>query len=159
MELPPFSPDLRKRIEEILPRPGSSAGNPVDVANPFVPPKVLKNVLRFAAEDQRLDFQVVISLLGHYKNLATFTGKPLKEVAPYNELADDIGAVVRETGKPVVVVLINPKRGPDHLDVVEMFAEARRAFLDRGIPAFDDLKDAMQAVAHVSAYYGGRKDE
>ena len=37
--IPSFSSELKARIETFLPKPGSSAANPVDVANPYVPPQ------------------------------------------------------------------------------------------------------------------------
>jgi hypothetical protein len=144
---------LARRIDALLPKPGSSPGNPVDVANPFVPPKTLKQIMRIAAEDQRIDLQIFTSLLHHYKNQALITGKPLKSIAPYLELADDIQEVVAETGKPVMVVLANPKSGPDHLDVVEMFVDARRAFTERGIPVFNSLFEGLRAIGHFNSYY------
>jgi hypothetical protein len=64
-----------------------------------------------------------------------------------------------QTAKPVAVILNNPKRGLEHIDVVEMIEAAREAFLSRGIPAFDDLREALRAVGHVNAYYGGEANE
>jgi hypothetical protein len=125
----------------------------VDVANPFVPPKTLKTIMRLAAGDPRIDLQIFTSLLHHYKNMAMLTGRPIKAVTPYLELADDIHEVAAETGKPIVVILSNPKSGPDHLDVVDMFVDARRAFIERGIPVFAELRDALRAIGHLNAYY------
>ncbi len=159
IRIPPFAPEIVKRLMAILPKPGSSAGNPVDVANPFVPPAVLKEVLLIGAEDPRIDFQVLISLMGHYKNMSRNLGMPLKEVAPYQELADSMHEAAVKTGKPVLVVMINPRRSLDHLDVLEVVEMARGAFLQRGVPVFDDLREALRAVGHVSSYYGGRKHE
>jgi acyl-CoA synthetase (NDP forming) len=153
VQMPAFAPDLAARIDDLLPKPGSSPGNPVDVANPFVPPKTLREIMRLAATDERIDLQIFTSLIHHYKNITMMMGKPIKEVTPYLELADDIKAVVAETGKPIVVILSNPKSGPDHLDVVEMFVDARHAFIERGIPVFADLRDALRAIGHVNAYY------
>lgn len=153
VQIPAFAEDLAARIDEHLPKPGSSPGNPVDVANPFVPPKTLKEIMRLAATDDRIDLQIFTSLIHHYKNMAMMTGKPVKEVTPYLELADDIKAVVAETGKPIIVILSNPKNGLDHLDVVDMFADARSALLERGIPVFADLRDALRAIGHVNQYY------
>ncbi|MFZ1983767.1 MAG: hypothetical protein WAU91_05090, partial [Desulfatitalea sp.] len=153
LSMPPFADDLARRIDALLPKPGSSPGNPVDVANPFVPPKTLKEIMRLAASDPRIDLQIFSSLLHHYKNMAVATGKPVQAVTPYLELADDIQAVVAETGKPILVILSNPKSGLDHLDVVAMFADARRAFVERGIPVFNDLSAALAAVGHLNAYY------
>jgi acyl-CoA synthetase (NDP forming) len=153
IRIPAFAPELAGRIDELLPRPGSSPGNPVDVANPFVPPKTLKQIMRLAATDQRIDLQIFTSLLHHYKNMAMMLGKPVKGVTPYIELADDIRDVADETGKPIIVVLSNPKCGPDHLDVVDMFLDARRSFIERGIPVFGSLNDALKSLGHVNAYY------
>lgn len=158
MVLPPLPADRKELIETILPRPGSSAANPIDVANPFVPPKVLKEVLLRAAEDDRIGLQVMISLLYHYKSIGQAVGKPVGEVTPCLELADAVHDAVKETGKPVVLVLPNPRKGLDDLDVVEMQERARRAFLERGIPVFDEIGDALRAIGHVNQYYGERHD-
>ncbi len=153
VQIPAFADELAGKIDDHLPKPGSSPGNPVDVANPFVPPKTLKEIMRLAATDERIDLQIFTSLIHHYKNMAKLMGKTVKEVTPYLELADDIKEVVAETGKPIVVILSNPKSGPDHLDVVDMFTDARHAFIERNIPVFADLRDALRAIGHVNAYY------
>jgi len=153
VNIPAFSGDLAQRIDDLLPKPGSSPINPVDVANPFVAPKILGDVMRLAASDARIELQIFTSLLHHYKNQALATGKPLKSVAPYVELAEQIQFVVSETGKPIVVVLSNPKSGPDHLDVVEMIIDARRVLMERNIPVFSSLFEALRAIGHLNTYY------
>ncbi len=157
IDIPPLPADLRGRIEALLPRPGSSAGNPIDVANPYVPPRTLKEILLLAAEDERVHLQVMISLLYHYKAIAVAGGKTVASVTPYLELADVVGDVVSETDKPVVMVLPNPKRGLADMDIVEMLGKAREAFLARGIPVFDEIGDALRAIGLVNAYYKGRE--
>ncbi len=156
MKTPPLSADLQTRIGNLLPKPGSSSVNPIDVANPFVKPKVLSEILRITAEDKQIDLQIIISLLYHYKTMARLLGKPVAQVAPYQELAEAIRDVVKETGKPIVVVLANPKRGADDLDIVEMLALARREFLDHGLPVFDELHEAIRAIGYVNTYYARR---
>jgi len=159
LQIPAFAPELAQQIDALLPKPGSSPGNPVDVANPFVLPEVLKKVLYLAAEDARIDLQIFVSLLSHYKNLAVKNGCALAQVMPYRELADDFKEVMRQTGKPVVIVLPNPRRGLDHLDVVAALTEARQVFIENGIAVFDDLTECLRAIGHVNAYYGGRAHE
>lgn len=159
LRIPPFDPALCDQVDAFLPKPGSSPGNPVDVANPYVAPAALTEILRLAAGDPRVDLQVLITLFHHYKNLAQVSGQPVKEVVPFDELSAGVREVMDQTGKPVLVILSNPKRGTDHLDVVEMMEAARAAFLERGIAVFDDLRQALRAVARVNAYYGGRSDE
>jgi acyl-CoA synthetase (NDP forming) len=157
IEIPALPDALRGRIEAILPRPGSSAANPIDVANPFVPPETLAAVLRLAAEDERIELQVLVSLLYHYKSQALTLGVDVREIAPFAGLAAAVAAVVRDTGKPVVVVLPNQKRGREDLDVVEMIADARRAFLEHGLPVFDGIGEALRALSRVNEYYGWRR--
>jgi acyl-CoA synthetase (NDP forming) len=156
IEIPPFSADQQESIGKFLPKPGSSAINPIDVANPFVPPQVLKEVLLEAGKDSRIDLQIIISLLYHYKVLAKAMGLKVAEVAPFRELADTIRDVAKTTGKPVVVVLPNPKKGLDDLDTTEMLMLARREFLERGLPVFDELPDALRAISQVNGYFAQR---
>lgn len=157
MEIPPLKDNLQDRISEFLPKPGSSAINPVDVANPFVAPQALKEVLLAAAEDKQIDLQIIVSLLYHYKSIAGMFNKSVAEVTPFKELAQAVRDVIDKTGKPVVAVLPNAKRGVDDLDVVEMIAMTRKEYIDRGVPVFDELHDAIRAIAHVNTYYGGKK--
>ena len=156
IEIPPFSTEQQESIGKFLPKPGSSAINPIDVANPFVSPQALKEILLQAAKDSRVDLQIIVSLLYHYKVMATAMGLKVAEVAPFRELADAIRDVVKTTDKPVVVVLPNPKKGLDDLDITEMLVLARREFLERGLPVFDELPDALRAIGHVNGYFGQR---
>jgi acyl-CoA synthetase (NDP forming) len=157
IEVPPFSTSLRERIEEFLPKPGSSAINPIDVANPHVSVHALKEILLHAAEDKRIELQILVSLLYHYKPLAQAMKMPMNDVTPYRQLAEAVREVVDKTGKPVVMALPNPKKGLADLDIIELIIRARQEFLDRGIPVYDELHDAIRAIAHVNAYYTKRK--
>lgn len=156
IEIPSLAPPIQARIYDYLPKPGSSAINPVDVANPFVPPQCLKDVLLAAAQDQQIDLQIMVSLLYHYKSVASIYNKPVAEITPFRELAQSIRDVVDQTGKPVIAVLPNPKQGFEDIDIVEMITLTRKEFVARDIPVFDELHDAIRAIAHVNTYYGGR---
>ncbi|MFO7569911.1 MAG: CoA-binding protein [Smithellaceae bacterium] len=157
IDIPPLPADLQERIGAFLPKPGSSAVNPIDVANPFVAPEILKEVLLRTAEDDRVELQILVSLLFHYKTIARMFNKPLVDVAPYLELAQAAGEVALQTGKPLIAVLPNAKRDLDNMDVTELIALTRKAYLDRGIPVFDELHDAIRAVGHLNTYYTRRR--
>lgn len=159
IDIPSLYPELQARIESILPRPGSSAINPIDVANPFVAPPILKKALLTAAQDNRIELQIIVSLLFHYQTIARMSGKPVAEVTPYRELAQSVRDVVDQTGKPVVAVLPNAKKGLDNMDVTELIALTRQEYINHGIPVFDELHDAIRAIAHMNTYYGRRKHE
>jgi acyl-CoA synthetase (NDP forming) len=156
IEIPQLRNALKARIESFLPKSGASASNPIDVANPYIAPETLKQILLVSAQDDRIDCQVVISLLYHFRERSHATGKPIAEVVPYRELADVMRDVVRDTGKPVIIVLPNTRRGLDDLDIVEMQAHARQAFIEHGLPVFDEIGDAIRAIGHMNTYYGER---
>jgi acyl-CoA synthetase (NDP forming) len=154
LKLPVLKEEISDRIISILPKPGSSAFNPVDVANPLVPPQILKDTLLFTAEDDNIDLQILIQLLYHYESLAMALGADsVRDVTPYRELADSVEEVVEQTGKPVIIVLPNNKRELQSMDVEEMMRVTRDIFLKKKIPVFDDLFDALRAIHHVSKYY------
>jgi len=157
IEVPQLEPAITDALMEILPKPGSSAKNPIDVANPHVPPHILKEVLLTAAKDEKIDLQILIQLFYTYKPMALFSGREIKKITPFRELAVAVGEVIVETGKPVILVTPNIKQGPESLDIEELMREARSAFLERGIPVFDDLNDALRAVDHVSRYCARKK--
>jgi len=156
IEIPALPPQLQERIGSVLPKPGSSAINPIDVANPFVGPQALKEVLLGAAEDERIELQIIVSLLYHYKGLARAFGRPVAEVTPYRELAQCVRDAIDRTGKPVIAVLPNMTRGVESMDITELIALTRQEYLSRGIPVFDELHDAIRAISHINNYYGGK---
>jgi acyl-CoA synthetase (NDP forming) len=152
LEVPPLQGSVREQVASFLPKSGASAANPIDVANPYTPPEILENIFRASAQDRRIDLQVLMLLPHHYK---TFAGTRRGwRTFPYEELADRLKSVAGETRKPVVLVMTNTKRGLSDLDVVEVHAKARQTFLAKGIPVFDEIGDALRAIANVNRYYG-----
>ncbi len=152
LTLPRLEGEIYDAVLACLPQPGSSAANPIDIANPYVPPKMIKQALLHAARDPRVDIQIQAPLLYHFKALGAMMGvASFPEITPYAELAAVLREVADTSGKPVVVVLPNPRRRIDDLDVEEVLRKARQAFLSRGIPVFDGLSEAMRAIRHAAA--------
>lgn len=158
MELPALDARTQEAIMDLLPRPGSSAANPVDVANPYVSAEVIRKVLFLAAEDERVDIQLLVQLLYHYKAaLGMFGNPPLADIVPVAALADAARDVFDATGKPVIAVLPNPLRDVGSMEVESLMRDARRAFLARGVPVFDDLGSAVRSIGCVSRYIAVRE--
>jgi len=156
--IPRLGADIQDRIVKHLPGPGSSPANPVDIANPYVPPDALREILIAAGGDDRIDLQVVVQLLYHYRALSIMLGAgSMREITPTGGLAVACADAMKATGKPVILVLPNYKREPEAIEIEEVTRDARRLFLEKGIPVFDDLRDAMKAAGAVSRYYGKRK--
>jgi len=152
--LPPLGGAIYDAITAALPQPGSSAANPIDVASPMVTPQALKTVLLEAGRDERVDIQIQVSLLHHYKAFVQRMKLPSLDAAvPLTEFGDVAREAVEKTGKPVVLVLPNYRQTVHDLDVEGLVRQAREIFLANGIPVFGTLQDALQAIRHVSDYY------
>ncbi|MDY6968078.1 MAG: CoA-binding protein [Spirochaetota bacterium] len=154
LSVPLFKKDIRDKIDKILPKPGSSSPNPIDVANAYFRPHRLKEVLLHAATDEKIDLHVVIKLLHHYKSLVIKLNlDSVKEVTPYKDLAENLKEVADRSNKPVIVVLPNIRQEVEAIDIEEMMREAKKELLNKGIAVFDDIKEALKAVSHVSVFY------
>ena len=159
MFLPPLKGPIYDAVYEALPKPGSSAANPIDVANPHVPPQTLETVMIEAAKDKRVDIQIQVSLLYHFKSLVKrFRLSSIQEAIPAAEFAAAARRAWDRTGKPVVLVLPNRRQGVEDLDVEELIRKVRQGFIDREIPVFPTLQDALRAIRHVNDY-SRRRDQ
>ncbi len=153
LDLPTFDQALSDAILEVLPRPGSSARNPIDAANPFVGPDAYRHVFQHAGSDPRVDVQVLIQLLHHFKAVAMGLGvDSVKEITPYRELSDAVKAAMDTTGKPVILVMPEFRQGQESCDITDLIRETRKVFLEKGIPVFNDLGYTLRALSHVSSY-------
>jgi len=54
--------------------------------------------------------------------------------------------------KPVVLILPNRKQEEDSMEIEEIIRETRRLFVEAGMPVYDDVKNALRAIASVSTY-------
>ncbi|MBN1496444.1 MAG: CoA-binding protein [Spirochaetes bacterium] len=157
LAIPPLRPDLAESVMELLPKPGSSAANPIDVANPFVPARTIKEILLRASEDDKIDLHILVFLIYHFKAQKDVMGvENLKDFVPSEEMADACREARELTNKPVVLVMPNYRQEEDALDLEKVVRETRRLFLEAGIPVYDDVRNALRAVASVSRYYRRR---
>jgi acyl-CoA synthetase (NDP forming) len=156
IELPVLPADTQEKIMAILPKPGSSATNPVDAANPGVPPEILKEVLLKSGGEEKVDLQVLIQIFFIYKSILRLGEMTLDEATPYRPLAKALQEVHDQTDKPVVLVLPNSRRALEDLDLEEVRRRACRLFFEKRILTFENLTDAFKAINQVSRYYARR---
>jgi acyl-CoA synthetase (NDP forming) len=158
LAVPRLRDDLQAAIMEVLPKPGSSATNPIDIANPVVKPEHIREILLRASEDENVDIHIVVQLLYHYKSIQLSMGLSMREITPYKELAKACCEAMIIGGKPVVLVLPNIRQDEDDIGIEEVNRETRRLFTEAGMPVFDDVKNALRAIASVSRYYRRREN-
>lgn len=152
--IPELDEKAQNRIMKFLPKPGSSARNPIDIANPYATPEMIRDTILIASEDDRIDLNIVTLLLYHYKALSFMLDKKsIFDTAPYKEYVSEIDLAATKSSKPVVIVMPNYKQERASMEIEELIREMRKLFLDKGIPVFEDMSDALKAVSNVSMYY------
>ena len=161
LTVPRLRQDLQDAILKVLPKPGSSAANPIDIANPFVKPEHIREILIRASDDRQVDVHILISLLFHYKAFKHTVGDlgNIRKITPNKELVEACSEAMKTGRKPIVVVLPNFKQEEDAIEIEEIIRETRRLFATAGIPVYDDVKNAVRAVSMVSNYYRQRKKD
>jgi len=158
LAVPHLRKDLQAAIFDVLPRPGSSPANPIDIANPFVSPQSIREILIQASKDENVDIHIVIQLLYHYKSLqVTMGAKSIKDITPYRDLVRACREAIEIGGKPVVLILPNIRQEEEDIGIEEMLRETRRLFTEAGMPVYDDVGNALRAVASVSRFYRSRQ--
>lgn len=159
LTVPRLRKDLQASIIEMLPKPGSSAANPIDIANPHVSPEIIKTALLLASEDDKVDIHIVISLLYHLKQAKIhLSAKTIRDVSPHKLLVEACREAMEKSKKPVVLILPNHKQEVDDWEIEEIIRETRRLCNEAGIPVYDDVKNALRAIAAVSTYCRRREN-
>ncbi|HNR89081.1 MAG TPA: acetate--CoA ligase family protein [Spirochaetota bacterium] len=158
LAIPPLRADLRDAVMDILPKPGSSATNPIDVANPFVSPSAIRQILLRASEDEAIDVHILVFLVYHFMAQRKVMGAAiLRDFIPGRELAAVCREVAESTGKPVVLVMPQYRQEAEAMELEAAVREVRAICIDAGIPVYDDVKNALRAIAAVSRYARARE--
>jgi len=123
-----------------------------------VSPQSIREILIQASKDENVDIHIVIQLLYHYKSLqVTMGAKSIKDITPYRDLVRACREAIEIGGKPVVLILPNIRQEEEDIGIEEMLRETRRLFTEAGMPVYDDVGNALRAVASVSRFYRSRQ--
>jgi acyl-CoA synthetase (NDP forming) len=150
--VPTFPPELAAAIGKLLPQPGSGATNPVDTANPYLPPKALQESLELAGSYAEVDLQVAILQLYHYGSLSKLLETALAELLPVEAYVEALRAARESTGKPILVVLPNLRREREALEIEDLIRQVRAGCVAEGLPVYEGVARALRAAAAVSRF-------
>ena len=65
LAVPPFSPAVHEALNNILPPPGNSVRNPVDVGHPMIPPGIISRLLEAVVLEPDIDLLAVVQIPYH----------------------------------------------------------------------------------------------
>ncbi len=133
LEVPQFSQDTIERLRRAMPAVGGSINNPVDLSlASMVTPRICRDALIIAAEDENIDMLLVISVVG---------GELLRD------LMLEALAEIRHK-KPVAVTVM--------AGTAQSVAQDFPLLLTSGIPVYSDAARAAKALARLSEYARSR---
>ncbi|HME44874.1 MAG TPA: acetate--CoA ligase family protein [Syntrophorhabdales bacterium] len=129
LEVPQFSQDTIEKLRKAMPPVGGSINNPIDLSlASMVSPRICKDALIIATEDENIDMLLVISVVG---------GELLRD------LMLEALAEMRDK-KPFVVTVMAGR--------TQSVAQDLGLLLASGISAYPDASRAAKALARLSEY-------
>ena len=129
LEVPQFSQDTIEKLRNALPPVGGSINNPIDLSlASMVLPRICKDALIIAAEDENIDVLLVISVVG---------GQLLRDLM--------LEALAEMRDKKPFVVTVMAGRS-------QSVAQDIGLLLTSGISAYPDASRAAKALARLSEY-------
>lgn len=152
LELPPFSAEVQEKISSLLPPIGTCVRNPVDLANPHPPAKVLAPILEAIAGSEQIDAIIFGRMFLSVKGPSLVLGTP-KSFEQGREELRDIPLMIKEKfGKPVVVTLSEEVTDAEMIEFEVDRRSLRNYYLTHGIPVFPTLERAVKALTNIVKY-------
>jgi len=148
LKVPPFLPETRRQLEEIVPEAGASVRNPVESARGISDAadfydKGLKSV----DADPQIDF-----ILTHLA-VDIYGGRQPDLQQQVVKAAEVLASTAQTLTKPIAAVLY----AGEHLETIAAVLEARERLLKAGIPVYPTIEAAAKAISKLIEYHESAK--
>ncbi len=150
LELPPFSKEGQQKISSLLPR--TNVQNPVDLADPHPPARVLAPVLEVAAASEQIDAILLGRMFLSVKGPGLVLGFSESFEQGREELKDIPLATREKYGKPIIMVLNEEVTDVELIDFEVDRRKLRDYYLSHGIPVYPTVERAVRSIANVVKY-------
>ena len=150
LEMPTLPADIQQKLHDFTPTAGTSVRNPVDTSVGWGPDglKPMLDTIRIVSESPNIDY--ILYHTSYSWGAMRAEGPSIVEVA--SEAAQKLGALAKESGKPIVCVARIP--------TTEMGMAGTLAFQQNvataGLPVFNSVRDATLAVQRLLTWQAGR---
>jgi len=140
LSMPEFSKETLEAIRALLPASGNSVRNPLDTGPPIFLLPTVKPILEAVAASDDLDAVIV------QHEVSTHSPDFVEEAA---EL---IPSIREASTRPFLVTMPQPTSSSDSVEIEVTRRRYRERYLERGIPVFDTLQDAVRALDRIIRY-------
>ncbi|MEE8352863.1 MAG: CoA-binding protein [Dehalococcoidales bacterium] len=156
LSVPVFPAELQRKLTALIPAAGASARNPVDVANPFPPPPMLRAVLETVCTEAEIDIIIVDEI--EMAMVVSREGETTRPAALIEEMMQVPVDIKEKYGKPVVSVMPVEAVSRETLASEGERRKVRDFLHERGIPVFLTLERAAKALVNLTGYYRRRAE-
>jgi acyl-CoA synthetase (NDP forming) len=140
LSMPEFSKETEEALRALLPATGNSVRNPLDTGPPVFLLPAAKPILEAVAASDDLDAVIVQhELLSRFPDFV-------------EETAEVIPSVREASARPFLVTMPQPTSSSDSIEIEASRRRYRERYLERGIPVFDTLQDAVRALDRIIRY-------
>jgi len=150
LTMPALPAEIQQKLHDFTPTAGTSLRNPVDTSVGWGPEglKPMLDTIRIVAESPNIDY--ILYHTSYSWGAMRAEGPSIAEVA--GEAAQGIGAISRDTGKPVVCVARLPT---NELGMTGTLAFQQQV-ANEGLPCFNSVRDASLALRRMLAWQARR---
>jgi len=144
LKVPPFVPETRQRLLNVIPEVGAGVRNPVETDARFSGiADFYTNGLKIVAADPQIDF--ILTHIG----VDVYGGRVNDLQGEMARTADVLARVAPTLPKPVAIVLYPG----EHLKAISAVLETRERLVKAGIPVYPTIDAAARAVNRLIDYH------
>ncbi len=141
-------------IRALLPETGAGAGNPVDLANPFIIPEIINPVVSALADFEQTDFILLHQILFYSLSITIAEESSQSDSSEklqdhHAKIAENALRVLKKTNKPLAIVLADIASDPGHIAIEKGRLLARKYYTSKGIPCFDSTEKAFSVLGRI----------
>lgn len=134
------------KLQPLIRDVGTGLGNPIDLAADYYQDQTTAEVIRLVGGEANFDSLIIEADVHNMHQVATILGAQDTLVDYWRMMADAGKRVVEREKKPVLIAI------PEVAYPIPR-SNAWNVIVDRGLPVFHSVKEAVLAISKVCAYY------
>jgi acyl-CoA synthetase (NDP forming) len=146
LSVPETSSDIIEQLDPLIHDVGTGLSNPIDLAADYYQDQTISEVIRLVGSDPIFDSIIIEADVHNIHQVSTIMDAA--DVVHYfwSAMADASQKVVREQKKPVLITI-------PEVAYPDARMEAWRIFVERRLPVFRNMSEAVKALSAVTRYY------
>jgi len=152
LAMPPFPPEVEKKLRPLLPAAGTSIKNPIDMGTPHPPLAILTPVLEAVASSDQIDVIMIRRIFLSVKVSQLLSGSAAPSEEEQQQLMEIPVKIKEKYGKPVVIIMTEELNSVDAMELEKDRRELRDYYFANGIPVYPSEQRAFTAVSCLAKF-------